>query len=182
MFQHVSILGMGAAIMLALPAPTATDAQFALTTSGALRITATGEAEYGALPATSEVPAAFSISLGAQGESGALVLMQRVGTVPLAGRYGVSEWSGHGGADFSAIFVAGSPAEPIGVFRGESGTVTITATRPGRIEGRFRIEARGFLASAPDDENVKVTLSGTFVARGNHTVATVQQVAPAVPL
>src|SRR6188508_1981157 len=146
MFQPTSILGMGAAILLALPTPASTDAQFVISISGALRMTATGSAEYGALPATAEVPAAFSITLGAQSESGALVLMQRVG------------------AAFSAIFVAGSPAEPIGVFRGESGTVTITATRPGRIEGKFRIDARGFLAAAPDREDVKVTLDGTFVA------------------
>jgi len=182
MFQHVSILGMGAAMMLALPTTFATDAQFALTTSGALRLTATGHAEYGALPATHEVPAAFSITLGARSESGALVLMQRVGTVPLAGRYPVSEWSGHDGADFSAIFVAGSPAEPVGVFRGEAGTVTITATRPGRIEGKFRIEARGFLAAAPEKEDVRVTITGTFVALGDRTVASVQEVAPASPL
>lgn len=182
MFQNVSILGMRAAMMLALPTTFATDAQFALSTSGALRLTATGRAEYGALPATNEVPAAFSITLGAQSESGALVLMQRVGTVPLAGRYAVSEWSGDGGADFSAIFVAGSPAEPIGVFRGESGSITITATQPGRIEGKFRIEARGFLAASPDKEDVKVTLTGTFVALGNSTVANVQQVAPTLPL
>jgi hypothetical protein len=182
MFQPASLLGMGAAMLLALPTSLSTDAQFALSTTGALRMTATGLAEYGALPATAEVPAAFSITLGAQSESGALVLMQRVGAVPLAGRYAVSEWSGRDGADFSAVFVAGSPAEPIGVFRGESGSVTITATRPGRIDGKFRIEARGFLAAAPDREDVKVTLTGTFVALGNRTVATVQQVSPARPL
>ena len=182
MFQPTSILGMGAAILLALPTPASTDAQFVISISGALRMTATGSAEYGALPATTEVPAAFSITLGAQSESGALVLMQRVGAMPLAGRYAVSEWSGQEGAAFSAIFVAGSPAEPIGVFRGESGTVTITATRPGRIEGKFRIEARGFLAAAPDREDVKVTLDGTFVAMGNHTVAIVHQISPDLPL
>jgi hypothetical protein len=182
MLHSASILGMGAAMLLALPSPLSTDAQFALTTTGALRMTATGRAEYGALPATTEVPAAFSITLGAQSESGALVLMQRVGAVPLAGRYAVSEWSGHDGADFSAVFVAGSPAEPIGVFRGESGIVTITATRPGRIEGKFRIEARGFLAAAPDREDVKVVLSGVFVAQGNHTVAVLQRVSPDFPL
>jgi len=182
MFQPASILGMGAAMLLAWPKPVSTDAQFVLSTSGGLRMTATGPAEYGALPATPEVPAAFSISLGAQSESGALVLMQRVGAVPLAGRYAVSEWSRHDGADFSAIFVAGSPAEPIGVFRGESGTVTITSTRPGRIEGKFRIEARGFLTTSPDREDVQVTITGTFVARGNHAVASVQQVSPLIPL
>jgi hypothetical protein len=182
MFQPASILGMGAALLLAWPTPTSTDAQFVLSTSGALRLTATGPAEYGALPATPEVPAAFSITLGARSESGALVLMQRVGAVPLAGRYAVSEWSGQDGADFSAVFVAGSPAEPIGVFRGEAGLVTITGTRPGRIEGKFRIEARGFLAAAPDRESVKVTLTGTFVARGNLSVATVDHIAPVLPL
>ena len=175
MFPRASVLGLGAAMMLALPTP-ASDAQFALTTTGALQITAAGPAEFGALPATAEVPAAFSITLGAHGATGALVLMQRVGAVPLAGRYRVSEWSGGDSADFSAVFVAGSPAEPIGVFRGESGTVTITATRPGRIEGKFRIEARGFLAAAPDKETARVTLYGTFVADGERTVATVQQV------
>jgi hypothetical protein len=52
----------------------------------------------------------------------------------------------------------------------------------GRIDSKFRIEARGFLAAAPDKEDVKVTLTGTFVALGNSTVATVQQVTPLFPL
>jgi len=177
--QH-SILGLGAAMLLALPSPTG-DAQFVLSTSGALRMTASGHAEYGALPPTADLPAAFSITLGAQGE-GALVLMQRVGAVPLAGRYAVSEWSGNDSPDFSAVFVAGSPAEPIGVFRGESGVVTITATRPGRIEGKFRIEARGFLASAPEKEDVKVTLHGTFIATGDRTLAVLDRFELAHPL
>jgi hypothetical protein len=173
MFHRCSILGMGAAMMLALPTPV-TDARFALTATGGLHLTATGRAEFGALPATADVPAAFSITLGATSESGALVLMQRVGAAPLAGRYGVSEWGRGPAPDFSAVFVAGSPAEPIGVFRGESGTITITATRPARVEGTFRIEARGFLAAAPEKEDVKVTLQGTFVAVGDRTVAFLQ--------
>ena len=182
MFQHFSTLTLSAALMALVPAPSPTDAQFVLTTNGALRMTATGSAEYGALPASRDVPAAFSITLGAQSSSGALVLMQRVGTTPLAGRYAVSEWTGHESADFSAVFVAGSPAEPIGVFRGESGTVTITATRPGRVEGKFEIVARGFLAASPSKENLKVTLNGTFIADGRSTVATVQQVRTDSPM
>jgi hypothetical protein len=157
-------MGLGAALMLALPTTTVDEARFALTTTGALRITASGDATFGELPASAEVPAAFSITLGAESQRGAVVLMQRAGTTPMAGRYRVRDFAEGDDADFSALFVAGSPSEPIGVFRGRSGTVTITATRPGRVEGTFVIEARGFLASNPRNEDVRVRITGTFVA------------------
>jgi hypothetical protein len=97
--------------------------------------------------------------------------MQRVGAVPARGRYRVSEWSGGSSPDISAVFVAGSPAEPVGVFRGIGGTVTITDVAPGRVEGTFRIVARGFLAASPDHDDVEVTLTGSFVAVGSRVVA-----------
>jgi hypothetical protein len=162
---------LAAALLAVVPTAPPDDAHFAFAARGAVTLTASGQATFGELPATVELPEAFSITLGAESGTGALVLMQREGATPLAGRYAVREF-GHGtAADFSAVFVAGSPSAPRGVFRGESGVVTITATRPGRVDGTFRIEARGFLADDPDRDDRRVTLTGSFVAYGERAVA-----------
>ncbi|HEX5634183.1 MAG TPA: hypothetical protein VFX50_13180 [Gemmatimonadales bacterium] len=181
MLNDLTLLGLSAALLCGLPTPTE-DAHFALSASGAVRLVATGKASYGALPATAELPQAFSITLGAESKTGALVLMQRAGAAPLAGRYAVREYAAGNVSDFSALFVAGSPSEPMGVFRGEQGSITITATRPGRVEGRFRIEARGFLAAAPERDDLRVTLEGTFVAYADRTVATITRLGGPMPM
>lgn len=161
---------------LALLAPTSSVApDFAFTSRGGVSVTATGDARYGLVNGSTELPRFFSLTLGTTGEAGAIVFTRLADEVPMAGKYAVNPWGkpAVNGTGFQALFIAGTAADPRGVFHAESGTVTITRTRPGLIEGTFTLKARGFLATNPDNENVAVTVHGTFAARGNEVVAVV---------
>ena len=60
--------------------------------------------------------------------------------------------------------MAGSADRPAGVFRATTGTLEVLAAGPGRIDARFRLDARGFLASAPQIETGTVAVTGWFTA------------------
>jgi hypothetical protein len=101
----------------------------------------------------------------------------QVGRERRRGRYPIRPWEQRGaGPQFEALFVAGAPDHPLGAFRGESGWVTITGAEPGRISGEFELEARGFVATAVDDEDQWVTVRGSFEARGDSTIGSMQAV------
>lgn len=64
------------------------------------------------------------------------------------------------------------------ISQAESGSVTITRAKAGRISGRFELEARGFVAKNLDDEDQWVTVSGQFEAQGDSTIVALRS-APA---
>lgn len=147
---------------------------FAFSARGGITVAASGEARFGMVEATEHMPRFFSLTLGTAGEEGTIVFSHLASALPLAGRYAVRPWGASAdGNGFHALFIAGTAADPKGVFHAESGTITIRSTRPDAIEGTFSLKARGFLANAPDDENVRVTVHGTFVARGGTMIAQV---------
>ena len=159
-----------------IPAPDTSD--FAFTVRGGVTLVASGLARFGMVPGDGRNPSFFSLSLGGPDGDGALILSRALAEVPMAGHYAVTNWDGRDpkGANFQALFVAGTPSNPEGVFWGESGTVTIRHTSPGRIEGVFTIKARGFRAVDPDREDVTVTIHGTFTANGEQVMAQVTSV------
>jgi hypothetical protein len=162
-----------------VPRPDSTD--FAFSVQGGVTLAATGMARFGIVRGDRQNPAFFSLSLGGAEGNGALVLSRALAELPMAGHYAVTNWEGRdaSGTSFQALFVAGTPSQPEGVFWGESGTVTIRHTSPGRIEGVFTIKARGFRAVDPDREDVTVTIHGTFTANGEQVMAQVTSVEPA---
>ena len=166
------------ALALAVPGTMSRTPDFAFTTRGGISITTSGEARYGLVEATREMPRFFSLTLGTTGEAGAITFTRLADEVPMAGKYTISPWGkpAVNGTGFQALFVAGTAADPKGVFWGESGTLTIRSTRPGIIEGTFVLKARGFLAKNPENETVGVTVHGTFTARGGQMVAMVTEV------
>lgn len=132
---------------------------------GAMTATPRGEATFGSVPAVDGHPGAFTLSLGARGEDGA-VLFSRVSGARLSiGTYAVSARD-DGADDLRALVVTGSPSRPTGVFQARSGELVITAVSDSTIRGFFRLEATGFLASEPDREDRTVTAAGTFAATG----------------
>jgi hypothetical protein len=103
----------------------------------------------------------FVITLGVGSEDGVVILTRRQGSWPEPGTYPISDTPSAGG--FSALVVAGSLAKPRGVFRAERGTLTITHRSPEAVAGQFELRGRGFLAAAPERENRKVEVEGTFL-------------------
>lgn len=142
---------------------------FALTASGAVSLAFSGEeVRYGLSPATAEENPVLVVSLGESSEHGSLGLYTAAGLPLQPGRYPVrSEWPGANATSrwFHLCLVAGSMAKPLGVFHSESGWVTITRPAPGRVDGEFEIQARGFLVGNDDDENQWVTVRGRFTAQ-----------------
>lgn len=147
---------------------------FAFSARGGVTIAASGEARFGMVEATSDMPRFFSLTLGTAGEEGTIVFSHLAPAVPLAGKYTIRPWDARGdGRSFHAVFIAGTAANPQGVFHAESGSITIRSTRPDAIEGTFTLKAQGFLSGNPDNESVRVTVHGTFVARGGAMIAQV---------
>lgn len=119
------------------------------------------------------------VSLGGAKAVGALQLARMGDRLPAPGRYPIrSSWdeTGSDTASFHAAFMAGTAEHPLGWFHGESGWVTITESRDGRISGSFDVRARGFAAADLDDEDRWVTVRGSFDAEGDGTtkIASVQ--------
>jgi hypothetical protein len=69
-------------------------------------------------------------------------------------------------AGFSGLVITGMPAHPTGVFRVQSGTLTITAATAERLSGRFELRAVGFLTDSPTQDGREVTAIGSFAWRG----------------
>jgi hypothetical protein len=174
---------MCALALAGAPAALHDGSDFALTTQGGVTLTTTGSARFGIVQGNDQNPAFFSLTLGAEDGNGALVLSNVNGAIPLAGRYAVqSSDKRTAKPSFQALFIAGTPTEPKGVFHGESGSITIRRTSPGLIEGVFTIQARGFRAEAPDQDDISVTIHGTFVAHGEQVMAQVTSVSPAASM
>lgn len=167
------LTALGASAFALGTAAEARQQDFALSSTGAIAISATGSAEFG-IVAGADGPF-FSMSLGSAHASGAVVLSRGVAAIPVAGNYAITGWDrrDNTGRDqtIQAVFFAGSPTQPLGVFAGYAGKVRISETRPGRIDGTFTIKARGFLATDPDRDNLEVVIHGTFTAWGEQTVA-----------
>lgn len=135
---------------------------FAATVTGAVQARPRGQATFGTV-AQDGSQAAFSVTLDAPGEGGAVVLTGLPAERPRPGRvYRISEM-GEGGP-FHALYIAGSAERPRGAFRATRGALEVISASPTTIEARFRFEARGFLAAEPAAEDREVTLSGWFTA------------------
>ena len=90
-------------------------------------------------------------------------MFSRVATgQPKLGTYRVTAFTGGTEKDdeFHALVSLGSASNPVGVFRGMSGTITITQSSPDRIVGRYELHAVGFMAADVNDEEREITVRG----------------------
>ena len=127
---------------------------FAATVVGAERAMPRGEATFGAVAASGT--RAFTITLGAHGATGAVVLTGLEGHAPRSGIYPIAEIGDPAGR-FHALYVAGPAERPTGAYRATRGTLEVFSATATGIEGRFEFDA------ADDDAGVKV--SGWFTAQ-----------------
>lgn len=139
------------------------DAHFTAEVRGAIVRHHDGRVARGAAGRPRGPGVAFTISLGAEGGSGAIVLTRLGGGPPGPGRYPVGESAALDSAGgFRVLYLAGSATRPEGVFRAESGTVEIAAEGSGELRGHLDAVATGFVADDPDDETRRVTITADF--------------------
>ena len=169
MYSRATALGFLALVGFALPMTSAPT--FTLESTGAVRLHAAGhEARYGVVPYAVRGRPIVMVTLGAAAGTAAVQLMTMGDRPPEPGRYPiVSSWSelDSESVAFHASFMPGTVERPLGWYHGESGWVTITETRAGRITGTFEVRARGFTADDPLDEEQWVTLRGSFDAEAD---------------
>ena len=133
---------------------------FEARTTGARTITMRGAAEFGpGAPEAARAP--FVLSLGAESSAGAVIFTRQGGGRLEAGVYPLATAGDRG---VQALVVTGSPTRPTGAFHARSGTLTVTRSEPGIIEGRFELEAVGFEVSDPSDEGKELVVRGAFTA------------------
>lgn len=136
---------------------------FSAEIAGEITARPSGTARFGVTGGTGDVPAVFTISLGADAEDGSVLFTRRSGARLSPGTYTISARD-DGNDDLRALVMTGSATRPTGVFQGQSGTLVVTSASDREIRGTFRIEARGFLAAQPALENRPVTVAGAFSA------------------
>jgi hypothetical protein len=105
--------------------------------------------------------AAFTITLGAEGSSGAILFTSLDDGIPLPGRY---ELNSSRDAGFRASYVAGSAERPAGLFRADVGVLEITASSADHISGQFSFTGTGFMTSDPSAEDFRITVEGAFTS------------------
>jgi hypothetical protein len=123
----------------------------------------TGAARFGVSGGTENVPAVFTISLGAGADDASVLFTRQSGAALSPGTYTISNRD-DGTDDLRALVMTGPATRPTGVFQGQSGSVVITAASPREIRGTFRVSATGFLAADPEKEDRPVKVTGSFTA------------------
>jgi hypothetical protein len=125
---------------------------------------ASGDAEFGAIPAANG-ESAYTLSLGARGEQSAILFTRRNGAPLEVGRYRISD-GGNRADEILVLVMTGSASRPTGVFRGRSGWLVVTAASDHVVTGRFQVDGVGFLAAEPAVEDRSVNVIGSFSATG----------------
>jgi len=123
----------------------------------------TGTATYGVVESSDGGPHVFTLSLGADGASGSVLFTRTNGGRLVPGTYAIGGRD-DGTDEIRALVVTGTAAHPTGVFRGQSGQLIVTSTDDNVIRGRFKLDATGFVSSAPDDETRRIEAVGMFTA------------------
>ena len=134
---------------------------FEATVEGGMRARPAGDVAFGIVGDSGSGVSAFTITLGGEDSSGAILFTSLEGRMPAPGRYELSDTASTG---FRAMYVAGSSERPTGLFRAKRGTLEITASSPEHISGHFSFAGAGFLASDPSDEGSEVKIGGAFMS------------------
>ncbi|HUQ80871.1 MAG TPA: hypothetical protein VM076_07030 [Gemmatimonadaceae bacterium] len=128
---------------------------------------------------TAFTPTTLTLSAGdGSRNGGTLVFAASDGAGLTTGSYDVSPRARS--ASVNALYIAGTPSRPLGVFRGRTGALTVTAATEERIAGRFELEAVGVIAGggATRTDSAAVRVSGSFLVLDPCAAAISQAAAP----
>jgi hypothetical protein len=166
--KTVRAIAMGAALVMYLAAFTSftTNGAFSSAIVGDMRLELHGGAQFGTVQGRGEVPAVFTISLGAGSTDGSVLFTRPGGARLTAGTYRITG-SDDGSDEVRALVMTGSAERPTGVFRGHAGTLVITSVSDNVIRGSYKVDATGFLANDPTAEDKAIRASGGFTAVRN---------------
>ena len=166
--RTVRAIAMGAALVMYLAAFTSftTNGAFSSSIVGDVRLELHGGAKFGTVHGRGEVPAVFTISLGAGNADGSVLFTRPGGARLTAGTYRITG-NDDGTDEVRALVMTGSAEQPTGVFRGHSGTLVVTSVSDNVIRGSYRVEATGFLADDPAAEDKAIRAIGGFTAVRN---------------
>jgi hypothetical protein len=161
--KSVAVLGLGVFALTTISS-LARGSYFEAEVEGAVHARPFGEVAFGIVGDRSSGMAAFTITLDAEGSSGAILFTSLEGEMPAPGRYEVSDGTVAGGSGFRASYIGGSAEHPSGLFRAQRGILEITASTAEHISGHFSFTAGGFLATHPSDERSEVIVNGAFTS------------------
>jgi hypothetical protein len=167
-------VGLSSFIMLALAAfttekgptirPAAAEASFYLAEMhGDLHASPRGTATFGWVGGGAGAPAVFTLSLGGDSANGSVLFTRMNGARLVPGTYIISGRD-DGSDELRVLVMTGTASKPTGVFRGQSGYLIVTSATDHVIEGRFQVDAKGFLASNPADESRPMQATAMFTA------------------
>jgi hypothetical protein len=164
MSAKMAMYTLAACLMVASAAAmTTTRSWFEAYTSGARTVALRGTASYGKV--TEGDSGAFVVTLGANAPEGA-VLFTRADGRPLGpGTYRLGE---DPVGELQALVVTGPASHPTGAYRARGGTLTIAGERDGLLDGYFTLEAVGFDADRPADDQRELQVHGAFTAAPGH--------------
>ena len=137
---------LGTCLAATVAAGTARPSWFEAHTTGAKVLTLRGSAEFGVVEGDVG-PGPFVLTLGAESPTGAIVFTWPSGPRPDPGVYRLALEPASG---IQALVLTGPPTAPTGAFRARAGTLKVTRSRDGFLEGRFEIEGVGFEAAYAD--------------------------------
>ncbi len=120
--------------------------------------TAVGEASFRRGPGNTH----FSLELGRGNQEGAVVFATEGAGPEAPGRYLVNDEPMSG--SIHALVITGSATAPTGVYRAQSGTLTVRAVGDNELEGSFELDALGFRADDPEQDQQSISVTGSFLA------------------
>jgi hypothetical protein len=168
LLAHLGAIGM-LSVGLVGGATTIPDSSnsFSAVLTGDVRATISGGAMFGRVAGGPTAPDVFTVSLGADSSQGAVLFTQPNSRSLKVGSYRVSD-AEVTKESMQALVMLGSAERPQGVFRATAGTLTITSISDYAITGLFSLDATGFMASTPDREDQRVSVSGSFSAQRSY--------------
>lgn len=146
-------------VVASAAAMTTTRSWFEAYTSGSRTVALRGTASYGKVAGGDS--GAFVVTLGADAPDGAVLFTRADGQPLTPGIYQLGEDPAQ---SLQALVVTGPGNHPTGAYRARSGTLTIGSTREGLLDGYFTIDAVGFDADHPADEQRELRVRGAFTA------------------
>jgi len=122
-----------------------------------------GRASFGMVEGADDAADVFTLTIGTEESTGSVLFTRMQGGPLVPGTYAITD-RGDGRDEIRVLVLTGTTTQPTGVFQGRSGHLIITSANDAVIQGRFAVEARGFLASNPDDESRPMQATGMFTA------------------